>query len=64
MYNLYTHYPQLCLEVWMDPTSVDGGSAQTQKLFKDYNPGYSTAGAPKLGLWQERPHSAAVMMHL
>ena len=25
---------------------------------------YSTAGAPKLGLWRECPHSAAVMMYL
>jgi len=31
----------------------------------DYNPGYYyTAGAPKLGLWRERPHSAAGMMYL
>jgi len=27
MYNLYTHYPWLCLQVRTDPTSVDGGSA-------------------------------------
>jgi len=27
-------------------------------------PSYCTARAPKLGLWRERPHSAAVMMYL
>jgi len=45
-----------------------GGSAQNlwreRPLENSENRVYSTAGAPKLGLWRERPHSAAMMMYL
>jgi len=63
MYNLYTHYPQLCIQVRRDPTSVIVGAPKLKNL-KTTTHGTPTAGAPKLGLWREHPHSAAVMKYL
>ena len=53
MYIIYTPIIHNCLSnyQWIPPPCMAGAP----KL---------KAGAPKLGLWRERPHSAAVMMYL
>jgi len=44
------------------PPPLMAGAPKPKNL-KTTTQGYSTAGAPKLGLWREPEHSAAVMMY-